>query len=425
MPFCDQVAALETHNRFRALHGAPPLLWSIECAVYAQKAATENQKSGEIHHCFCETKTTGRKMGQSIMWSSEEEKKPEEAAVKFWYSEFEDPGYNFAEPGYQAGTGQFSALVWYNTTHVGMSKSEDGRFVVANYYPAGNLISKSQFQKNVLPLNTPFVFRPRNKVEKALFVQFEALARGRDTISAVELQQMFVQAEMFRYADAAAVADQDGDGLVDPREFVMAMAHPRDSDEEESLDRIIGFVQADKDGDMKVDREELALFLRNKTCKKYTQEEVTELLVKFDTDNDGVLDYRELEKLLQSGAMDGEAPKQSSEVASAPPATPRDPTPRRPAPVAAHAVPLPAKRGGEGTETENVDRPADEPRTASLRGMTPEAEDLLKDVPFPDVVEAVKQCLNRGGYAEIKRTAKSIEATLEFGGRRGKLKREW
>merc|ERR1712150_111074 len=155
---------------------------SNECALYARKCAQENQDNGRVHHCFVETASTGRKMGQSIFWSPQASQVTSQVAVQCWYDERTDPGYDFAKPGYQPGTGQFTALVWYNTTHVGMSRSKDGCYIVANYYPAGNLMGSSHFALNVLPLNSPLTYRPRNKVEADLFKEFDILAKGRDKV---------------------------------------------------------------------------------------------------------------------------------------------------------------------------------------------------------------------------------------------------
>merc|ERR1712061_30204 len=127
---------------------------------------------------------------------------------------------DFQNPGYQPGTGQFTSLIWYNTTHVGMSRSKDGSYIVANYYPAGNIVGAKHFQKNVLPLNTPFSMRPRNKVEAELFAQFEIISKGRRNVPSEEVEALFEKMGNQRLADAARTADADGDGAINPIEFV-------------------------------------------------------------------------------------------------------------------------------------------------------------------------------------------------------------
>lgn len=98
--------SLESHNALRALHGAPPLRWSAECAKYAEAAANVNQDANCMRHCCTKTKA-GKQMGQNIGFSTQRKALTEEAAVAMWHKEGEDPGYDFGQPGYQAGTGHF------------------------------------------------------------------------------------------------------------------------------------------------------------------------------------------------------------------------------------------------------------------------------------------------------------------------------
>ena len=58
--------------------------------------------------------------------------------------------YNYSGD-YSDGTGHFTQVVWKDTKEVGFGKSkgQNGKiFVVANYYPAGNVIG--YFKPNVL-----------------------------------------------------------------------------------------------------------------------------------------------------------------------------------------------------------------------------------------------------------------------------------
>ncbi len=67
-----------------------------------------------------------------------------------WYSEVQK--YNFSSPGFRSGTGHFSQVVWRDSTDMGIGKAEskDGKiFVVANYKPAGNMMSR--YKENVFP----------------------------------------------------------------------------------------------------------------------------------------------------------------------------------------------------------------------------------------------------------------------------------
>ena len=59
--------------------------------------------------------------------------------------------YNFNNPGFASGTGHFTQVVWAETREIGIGKaSVDGQtFVVANYIPAGNVVGRENFEKNV------------------------------------------------------------------------------------------------------------------------------------------------------------------------------------------------------------------------------------------------------------------------------------
>uniref|UniRef100_A0A8C9WLK9 GLI pathogenesis-related 2, like n=1 Tax=Scleropages formosus TaxID=113540 RepID=A0A8C9WLK9_SCLFO len=69
-----------------------------------------------------------------------------------WYNEVKN--YNYNRPGFSSGTGHFTAMVWRSTKKLGVGKAEatDGStFVVARYFPAGNITNQGHFEANVLP----------------------------------------------------------------------------------------------------------------------------------------------------------------------------------------------------------------------------------------------------------------------------------
>ena len=49
------------------------------------------------------------------------------------------------------GTGHFTQVVWRDTREVGLAYSEDGKFIVANYSPAGNMTMPGYFEWHVPP----------------------------------------------------------------------------------------------------------------------------------------------------------------------------------------------------------------------------------------------------------------------------------
>uniref|UniRef100_A0A4W5LIA9 Golgi-associated plant pathogenesis-related protein 1 n=1 Tax=Hucho hucho TaxID=62062 RepID=A0A4W5LIA9_9TELE len=69
-----------------------------------------------------------------------------------WYDEVKQ--YNFNRPGFSSGTGHFTAMVWKGSKKLGVGKASapDGSsFVVARYFPAGNITNQGHFDNNVLP----------------------------------------------------------------------------------------------------------------------------------------------------------------------------------------------------------------------------------------------------------------------------------
>ena len=69
------------------------------------------------------------------------------AAVASWYNEV--TLYDWGYPGYTAGTGRFTQVVWKSSSRMGIgvaSNSKGMTYVVANYDPPGN---EGRFEENV------------------------------------------------------------------------------------------------------------------------------------------------------------------------------------------------------------------------------------------------------------------------------------
>lgn len=137
---------LEAHNEIRRRHGAPALRWSEECFQAARRQAGDCQARGALFHRGQQGPSGHH--GQNCFASSVAGADAPDV-VQMWYSE--SSRYDFLRPGYTPGTGHFTQVVWAGTTHVGMAMSMDGRFVVANYFPAGNVCSPGLFEQNVRP----------------------------------------------------------------------------------------------------------------------------------------------------------------------------------------------------------------------------------------------------------------------------------
>lgn len=138
---------LEFHNGARAAHGACPLVWSEECFQLATAQAKQCTQDRLMTHGHLEG-VSGRH-GQNAFMVPPGGLTTAEEAIATWYEEVED--YPWDEPGFAGNTGHFSQLVWGDTESVGMALSPDGKFIIANYYPAGNVYVPGEFERNVLP----------------------------------------------------------------------------------------------------------------------------------------------------------------------------------------------------------------------------------------------------------------------------------
>jgi uncharacterized protein YkwD len=140
-----RAAALEQHNRYRAKHGVPPLVLSTQLNDAAQQYAEQLARTQRLVH------SGNKHYGENLFASrSSDQALPRpEVVVDHWYSEIQQ--YNFNKPGFQAGTGHFTQLVWQSSTALGMgiAQAADGTwYVVGNYSPPGNV--SGQFRTQVL-----------------------------------------------------------------------------------------------------------------------------------------------------------------------------------------------------------------------------------------------------------------------------------
>ncbi|ANZ73364.1 BA75_00070T0 [Komagataella pastoris] len=132
---------LDTHNEKRALHGVSDLTWSTELADYAQGYADSFTCGSSLVH-------TGGPYGENLASGYSPA-----GSVEAWYNEISD--YDFSNPGYSAGTGHFTQVVWKSTTQLGCGYKECGTnryYIICEYAPRGNIVSAGYFEDNVLPL---------------------------------------------------------------------------------------------------------------------------------------------------------------------------------------------------------------------------------------------------------------------------------
>ena len=146
---------LQLHNYYRARHSAAPLTISQRLNHIAQKYAEHLAATSKFEHSG--NKFENENLGENLymQWISMG-KVPVSGkdAAKSWYDEIDL--YSFKRAKYSEETGHFTQMIWKSTQKmgVGVALSPNGRevYIVANYYPAGNIINHGYFEKNVLPV---------------------------------------------------------------------------------------------------------------------------------------------------------------------------------------------------------------------------------------------------------------------------------
>ena len=141
--FCNE--ALLAHNNYRKIHHVGPLKLNRELCKIAQNYANHLANVGRLQHS--DNVYHNDAMGENLYYCFG--KDPTGSSVTAsWYSEIKS--YNYSGD-WSNGTGHFTQIVWKETEEVGFGKYKDqsGKtFVVANYYPAGNVLGF--FKYNVL-----------------------------------------------------------------------------------------------------------------------------------------------------------------------------------------------------------------------------------------------------------------------------------
>ncbi|KAK3095530.1 hypothetical protein FSP39_015722 [Pinctada imbricata] len=148
-------AAIEEQNRYRSLHGTPPLTHSVVLSNYAQKWAEELSKRDSFAHSNC-TLDDGTRVGENLAvgFTGTGIEMPAKNAVQMWYDEIKDYEKFFGgEPDMKEFMqfGHFTQIVWKETKEVGIGKIlKDGKtIIVGTYLPPGNLVGS--FKDNVSP----------------------------------------------------------------------------------------------------------------------------------------------------------------------------------------------------------------------------------------------------------------------------------
>ncbi|CAF3752039.1 unnamed protein product [Rotaria socialis] len=147
---------LKLHNYYRARHCSPPLAIDQRLNQIAQSYAEHLAATSTFEH-------SGNRLGDKALgenlymeWISYGRvKATPKAAMSSWYDEI--AMHDFEHPKFSSETGHFTQLVWKSSRKlgVGIAFSEDKRevYVVANYFPGGNITNRGYFEANVLPAN--------------------------------------------------------------------------------------------------------------------------------------------------------------------------------------------------------------------------------------------------------------------------------
>jgi len=139
-PLADKYLA--AHNKYRCMHGVPPMKWNKDIAKNAQKWA--DKSGGKMKHsdkAFRQGVSGFSYLGENLAMGIKGE-----GAVKAWYSEIKDTdGGKVAK--FNSKTGHYTQVVWKGSTALGCG--EKGNLVVCMYGPGGNM--GGQFTDSVLP----------------------------------------------------------------------------------------------------------------------------------------------------------------------------------------------------------------------------------------------------------------------------------
>jgi pathogenesis-related protein 1 len=142
----DAELILAHHNTIRKEKGEAALTWSTTLAAYAQQWADNLAKNNNCeikHRDICGQ--NGQLYGENIFWGSSATAYPPIEASHSWYEEKKDYRYRKISASTWHNTGHYTQMIWNDTRQVGVGVAicpNGAIIVVANYYPAGNVIGE-------------------------------------------------------------------------------------------------------------------------------------------------------------------------------------------------------------------------------------------------------------------------------------------
>ncbi|XP_044517021.1 Golgi-associated plant pathogenesis-related protein 1 isoform X1 [Gracilinanus agilis] len=136
---------LKSHNDYRQKHGCPPIKICQKLNHDAQQYADALATTKVLKHS---SESSRGNCGENLSWASYDQ--PGHEVADRWYSEIRN--YDYKSPGFTPESGHFTAMIWKGTKKMGVGKASanDGSsYVVARYFPAGNIVNPGLFEENV------------------------------------------------------------------------------------------------------------------------------------------------------------------------------------------------------------------------------------------------------------------------------------
>ena len=145
----DKQIVTDHVNKYRALHGSPPLTWDDQIASFADNWSGFLLKNNGFYH------SNSKLYGENLAYFQGYNATPIELikkSIDLWYDEIRL--YDFNASQYTTGTGHFTCLIWKASRLHGFGYSYNTTtkevIISMNTSPPGNIIG--EFKDNVLPL---------------------------------------------------------------------------------------------------------------------------------------------------------------------------------------------------------------------------------------------------------------------------------
>jgi len=152
----DKIKALKLHNEARKEVGSPPLVWSeklekqalLYAKILARKDDKQNMKHSQTNDGENMTYSYSAESINGVVTPTFSSTPLTDASVG-WYEEIKDYRYSkIKKIRIGPPIGHYTQMVWKNTKKVGIAYAVSKKgsvYVVARYFPAGNLIGKHPY----------------------------------------------------------------------------------------------------------------------------------------------------------------------------------------------------------------------------------------------------------------------------------------